>query len=277
MLSCGRFLLALDRPLVMGILNITPDSFSDANHLPTLGAICECAETMLKEGVDILDIGGESTRPNATPVSVEEELDRILPALEVLASYNVPLSLDTRKTEVMRQALASNHVDMINDIEALKDRGALELMASSQVAVCLMHMQGNPQIMQSAPAYTDVVTEIANYLQQRAEIAIQHGIATERIVIDPGFGFGKTYQHNVALFQQLDKLCRMPWPVLVGLSRKSMLGEITGRPVDQRDGATAASSLLAAQQGAAIIRVHNVAATKDALRVLAAYNNQTRE
>jgi dihydropteroate synthase len=274
---CGRFHLSLDRPLVMGILNITPDSFSDAGRLNTLGAICECAETMLRQGVDILDIGGESTRPNAATVSIGEELDRVLPALEVLASYDVPLSLDTRKTEVMRQALATHHVDMINDICALEDAGALEAVTHSQAAVCLMHMQGTPQTMQIAPTYRDVVTEVTDYLQHRCEIALQQGIAKERIVIDPGFGFGKNYQHNLALFQHLDQLCKLSWPVLVGMSRKSMLGEMTGHPIDQRDVATAASSLLAAQQGVSIIRVHNVAATKDALSVLAAYNNQRKE
>lgn len=271
MLTCGRFTLALERPLIMGILNITPDSFSDGGALYSLDAVRQRAEEMLENGADILDIGGESTRPNAAEVSVQEELDRVLPVLEMLTGYQVPLSLDTRKTAVMHEALKQGCVDMINDICALEDDGALAEVARTSSAVCLMHMQGTPQTMQTAPEYRDVVSEVAAYLHKRGEAAMQHGIDKSRIVIDPGFGFGKRYHHNLALLQHLDELCHLPWPVLVGLSRKGFLGEITGRPVEARDVATSATSLLAAQQGAAIIRVHNVGATKDALKVLAAY------
>ena len=267
MLTCGRFHLSLDCPLVMGILNITPDSFSDGGLLSTLGAVRQRVDAMLEEGVDILDVGGESTRPTAEFVSASEELDRVLPVLELLSTYNTPVSLDTRKAEVMREALSLGHVDMINDICALEDKDALNIVAGTQVAVCLMHMQGTPQTMQISPVYEDVVTDVADYLQKRCQTAMESGINKNRIVIDPGFGFGKNLAHNLALLQHIDRLCALPWPVLVGLSRKSMLGELTGRIPNQRDFATVASALIAAQKGASILRVHNVGAAKDMLKV----------
>lgn len=270
MLQCGRFHLSLDRPLIMGVLNVTPDSFSDGGLLTTLGAVRQHVETMLENGVDILDVGGESTRPNATPVSATEELDRILPILELLSTYNTPISLDTRRAEVMGEALSLGCVDMINDICALEDKDALEIVAKTKAAVCLMHMQGTPQTMQKQPRYENVVAEVADYLQRRGQIAMEHGIDKNRIVIDPGFGFGKDFSHNLSLLQHMDQLCALPWPVLVGLSRKFMLGELTGRIPDQRDFATVAIKLLAVQRGASILRVHNVGAVRDMLKVWAA-------
>lgn len=267
MLACGRFQLSLDRPLLMGILNITPDSFSDGGLLSTLGAVRERVDSMLEDGVDILDVGGESTRPNAASVSIAEELDRVLPILELLSTYNTPISLDTRKAEVMREALSMGHVDMINDICALEDKESLKIVAGTQVAVCLMHMQGTPQTMQISPAYEDVVTEVADYLQQRCQTVMASGIDKNRIVIDPGFGFGKNLTHNLALLKHIDRLCALSWPVLVGLSRKFMLGELTGRIPNQHDFATVASTLIAAQKGASILRVHNVGAARDMLKV----------
>lgn len=271
MLTCGRFILSVDRPLLMGILNITPDSFSDGGRLASLNAVKHRAELMLEEGVDILDIGGESTRPNATEISIDEELARVLPVLEVLAGYQIPLSLDTRKTLVMQAALQTGYVDMINDVCALEDKGALEAVAQSNAAVCLMHMQGKPQTMQNFPSYENVVTEVADYLQKRCQVALEYGIDKNRIVIDPGFGFGKNLSHNLDLLRHLDYFSRFSYPILAGLSRKSMLGEITERIPNQRDFATVAINLLAVQKGATILRVHNVGAAQDMLKVYRTY------
>lgn len=274
MLTCGRFFLPIDRPLLMGILNITPDSFSDGGSLASLDAVRHRAELMLEEGADILDIGGESTRPNAAEISIDEELARVLPVLEMLASYKIPLSLDTRKAVVMQVALQTGYVDMINDVCALEDRGALDAVAQSNAAICLMHMQGKPQTMQNFPNYEDVVTEVADYLQKRCQIALEYGIDKNRIVIDPGFGFGKNLSHNIDLLRHIDHFSRFSYPVLVGLSRKSMLGEITGRIANQRDFATVAINLLAVQKGASILRVHNVGAAQDMLKVYRTYTDQ---
>lgn len=266
---CGRFTLDLSRPLVMGILNVTPDSFSDGGRFDRLEAALAHAEQLLADGADILDIGGESTRPGAPFVSPEEELQRVLPVLQKLASLNVPLSLDTRRTSVMRAALAAGAVDLINDVSALEDEGALSLVAAANVGICLMHKQGNPDTMQHKPQYHDVVDEVGDYLARRVALCREHGVAAERLLADPGFGFGKTLEHNLALLRELSRLEAMAGvPLLVGMSRKSMLGNITGeQQPDQRLGASVAVALLAAQRGARIIRVHDVKATRQALQV----------
>jgi dihydropteroate synthase len=268
-LQCGRFVLSLDRPLVMGIVNVTPDSFSDGGRHDSTAAAVAHARRLVEEGADILDIGGESTRPGAAVVPVEEEIRRVLPVLRELQALNVPLSLDTCKPEVMRAALGAEVVDLVNDIAALEGEGALELLARSRAAVCLMHKQGVPQTMQLAPQYADVVAEVAAYLEARCAAALQAGVALSRILLDPGFGFGKGLEHNVTLFRALPRLhARLACPLLIGVSRKTMLGQITGRPVAERQAASVAAALLAAQAGAAVIRVHDVAATVDALKVL---------
>lgn len=267
--ACGRFSLSLERPLLMGILNVTPDSFSDGGSYNRLDAALAHAERLLADGADILDIGGESTRPGAPYVSLEEELQRVLPLLQRLAALQVPLSLDTRRTSVMRAALQAGAVDLINDVSALEDEGALALVAAANVGICLMHKQGNPDTMQQQPDYVDVVQEVGSYLARRIELCLAHGIARDRLLADPGFGFGKTLQHNLELLRALPQLEALAGaPLLVGMSRKSMLGAITGEPQpDQRLGASVAAALLAAQRGAKVIRVHDVKATHQALQV----------
>jgi dihydropteroate synthase len=267
--ACGRFSLSLERPLLMGILNVTPDSFSDGGSYNRLDAALAHAERLLADGADILDIGGESTRPGAPYVSPEEELQRVLPVLERLAALQVPLSLDTRRTSVMRAALQAGAVDLINDVSALEDDGALALVAAANVGICLMHKQGNPDTMQQQPDYADVVQEVGSYLARRIELCLAHGIARDRLLADPGFGFGKTLEHNLQLLRELPQLEVLAGvPLLVGMSRKSMLGAITGeQQPDQRLGASVAAALLAAQRGAKVIRVHDVKATHQALQV----------
>lgn len=267
--ACGRFSLSLERPLLMGILNVTPDSFSDGGSYNRLDAALAHAERLLADGADILDIGGESTRPGAPYVSPEEELQRVLPVLERLAALQVPLSLDTRRTSVMRAALQAGAVDLINDVSALEDDGALALVAAAKVGICLMHKQGNPDTMQQQPDYADVVQEVGGYLARRIELCLANGIARDRLLADPGFGFGKTLAHNLDLLRALPQLEALAGaPLLVGMSRKSMLGAITGEAQpDQRLGASVAAALLAAQRGAKIIRVHDVKATHQALQV----------
>ncbi|AAQ61458.1 dihydropteroate synthase [Chromobacterium violaceum] len=268
-LQCGRFALELSRPLVMGILNVTPDSFSDGGRFNRIDDALARAEAMLAEGADILDIGGESTRPGAPFVSAEEEMARVLPVLEKLRGIGVPLSLDTRRAEVMREALLLGAVDLINDVSALEDEGALPLVAASRAAVCLMHKQGNPDTMQDRPEYGDVVAEVADYLKRRVQLCLDAGIVRERLLVDPGFGFGKTLEHNLALLKRLDEIERIAGaPQLVGLSRKSMLGAITGeREPSLRLGASVAAALESARRGAAVIRVHDVQATRQALQL----------
>jgi dihydropteroate synthase len=266
MLNCGKFKLDLTRPLVMGIVNVTPDSFSDGGrHLHRDSALAH-AHRLIEEGADILDIGGESTRPGAEPVDVQQELDRVLPVLEGLRDVPLPLSVDTRKPEVMRAALAAG-ADMINDINALQEPDALAAVAASDAAVCLMHMQGNPENMQFEPHYRDVMSEVMTFLRTRTAMAQAAGIARERIVVDPGFGFGKTLEHNIVLLRRLDAFAALGFPVMAGLSRKSMLGAITGQPVEQRLAASVTAALLAVQHGASVLRVHDVRATVDALKV----------
>jgi dihydropteroate synthase len=268
-LHCGRFDLPLERALVMGVVNVTPDSFYDGGrHVDPQAAIGH-ARRLAEEGADLLDVGGESTRPGSAPVSAEEELARILPVLEGIAGLGVPVSVDTTKPEVMRVALARGAA-MINDVTALAAPGALELVAASNAAVCLMHMQGRPRTMQAEPTYADVVGEVRDFLAARAAACVAAGIARDRIVVDPGFGFGKTVEHNLALLAQLGEIAALGYPVLAGWSRKSSLGRITGRPAEERLAGSVAAALIAVQRGAKIVRVHDVAATRDALAVLAA-------
>lgn len=266
---CSRFELDLSRPLVMGVVNITPDSFSDGGRFLDPGQAIAHAHRLIEEGADILDLGGESTRPGAQPVSVDEELGRVLPVIRALRDASVPIAVDTLKPEVMRAAIAEGAA-IVNDINALRSAGALEAVAASEAGVCLMHMKGEPRTMQAAPHYDDVVGEVQAFLRDRMQAAMAAGIERVRIVIDPGFGFGKTVEHNLELLRRLSELAELGAPVLVGLSRKSTLGAITGRPAVDRLAASLAAALLAVQRGARIVRVHDVAATHDALAVLAA-------
>lgn len=271
LLHCGSFRLDLSRPLVMGIVNVTPDSFSDGGrHLLRDAAIAH-AQQLIAEGADILDIGGESTRPGAQKISVHEELDRVLPVIEGLRGVAVPLSIDTCKPEVMRSALAAG-ASMVNDINALQQAEALAAVAASDAAVCLMHKQGQPQTMQLEPHYQDVLHEVMDFLRTRVAAAEAAGIAVDRILADPGFGFGKNLAHNLTLLRNLDKFSELGVPLLVGLSRKSMLGKITGQEVDNRLSASLAAALVAVQRGARIVRVHDVRATCDALKIWNAVN-----
>jgi len=273
-LHCGAYRLPLEkRPLVMGIVNVTPDSFSDGGRFFDAALAIAHARRLVEEGADILDIGGESSRPGAQPVSVDEELRRVLPVIGALAGLGVPLSIDTVKPEVMRRAIAAG-ASIINDIAALRAPGALDAAAGSQAAVCLMHMQGAPGTMQTDPRYGDVVAEVHGFLAERVAAARAVGIAAERIVVDPGFGFGKRVEHNLALLRHLERFKDLGACVLAGLSRKSMLGEISGKEVSLRDTASVAAALLAAQNGAKILRVHDVAATRDALAVWQAVAQQ---
>lgn len=276
LLHCGKFRLDLSRPLVMGIVNVTPDSFSDGGRHLRLDAALAHAQQLLAEGADMLDIGGESTRPGAVPVGAQEELDRVIPVLEALRGASVPLSIDTRKPEVMRAALKAGAA-LVNDIGALQEAGALESVSASDAAVCLMHKQGDPQTMQVQPQYADVVGEVKAFLQARTAAAVAAGIARERIIIDPGFGFGKALGHNLALLRELESFKGLGAPILAGLSRKSMLGAITGQDVGHRLPASVAAALIAVQRGAAIVRVHDVRATVDALKVWHAVNGETEQ
>jgi len=267
-LRCGRFVFTLARPLIMGVVNVTPDSFSDGGRFLDPAAAIAHARRLIDEGADLIDLGAESSRPGAeSVVSADEELRRLRPVLQGLR--DLPLSVDTVKPEVMRVALAEGAA-MINDINALRAPGALAAVAAGDAAVCLMHMQGSPGTMQRQPAYGDVVAEVKAFLRQRIDDACAAGIALERVVIDPGFGFGKTLEHNLELLRHLRQFAVFGVPVLAGWSRKSSLGQITGKPAGERLAASVAAALIAAQNGAAILRVHDVAATRDALSVLAA-------
>lgn len=265
-LACGRFSLPLGRPLVMGVVNVTPDSFSDAGRHGTVDAAIAHAHRLIAEGADLIDIGGESTRPGAVAVTPEEEIARIVPVLDALRDSGVPLSVDTRHPETMRAALGHG-ADMINDVAALRAPGAIDAVRESHCAVCLMHMQGEPATMQQAPAYGDVVSEVGRFLDERVAALQAAGVARERIVVDPGIGFGKTLRHNLLLLAALDGLVAAGQPVLVGVSRKSMIGALTGQPAQQRLAGSLAAMLAAVARGAAIVRVHDVAESRDALRV----------
>ncbi|MBI5936339.1 MAG: dihydropteroate synthase [Betaproteobacteria bacterium] len=268
MFLCGRFQFDLARPLVMGVLNVTPDSFSDGGRYLAAEQAIAHGLRLCEAGAGILDIGGESTRPGAAAVPLQQELDRVLPVIEGLRNAGVALSVDTSKPEVMRAAIAAG-VDLVNDVCALAEPGALAAVADSRVGLCLMHMQGQPRTMQANPQYDDVVAEVAAYLGQRVAEARAAGIARERILIDPGFGFGKGLGHNLVLLRALPQLAAIA-PVLAGLSRKSMLGLITGRPVEERLAASLSAALAAVARGAAVLRVHDVKETVDALKVWAA-------
>jgi len=264
-LKPGHHEIDLATPCVMGILNVTPDSFYDGGRVDRDAALAH-ARQMIADGARIIDVGGESTRPGAEAVDEQEELCRVAPIIEVLAREGACVSVDTMKPAVMRAALDAGAA-MVNDVRALQAPGAIEVAAASDAAVCLMHMQGEPATMQRAPAYADVVAEVRGFLARRAQACLDAGIAADRIVIDPGFGFGKTVAHNLALLRGLGKIAGLRYPVLVGVSRKGMLGAITGRDVGDRLAGSVAAALAAAVRGARILRVHDVAATVDALAV----------
>lgn len=267
---CGRFEWSWDAPKVMGIVNVTPDSFSDGGRYDSVSAALAYAEALIGDGADILDIGGESTRPNAPFVSEEEEWARVESVLLAVHKLNVPISLDTRRSYVMQRALDTGLVDLINDVSALEDDGALEIAASSnRVGVCLMHKQGDPHNMQHNPHYENVVEDVVDYLKQRVLACEEVGIARNRLMIDPGFGFGKTLAHNVELLNELANwLPTLNLPVLIGLSRKKMLGEITGEAIPSlRRGASVAAALACVARGANVVRVHDVKDTVQAIKV----------
>jgi dihydropteroate synthase len=266
-LRCGKFSLDLSRPLVMGVVNVTPDSFSDGGLYASAEQAVAHARRLIGEGADILDIGGESTRPGAAPVALDEERRRVVPVLQALAGCGVPLSVDTRKPELMAEAVAAGASSMVNDVTALQAPAALAAVAKSSVAVCLMHMKGEPGTMQENPVYRDVVQEVRDFLRARVAAAEQAGIARDRIVVDPGFGFGKTLEHNLALLRALGEFRSLGVALMAGLSRKAMLGRLTGREPRDRVHGSVAAALLAVQNGAQIVRVHDVAATRDALAV----------
>lgn len=259
----------------MGIVNVTPDSFSDGGHHASTQAAIDHALRLIEEGADLLDIGGESTRPGAAMVGEQEELDRVLPVIAGLHGIATPISIDTYKPSVMRAALSAG-ASMVNDVNALQTEGALDVIAMSDAAVCLMHKQGAPATMQQRPVYQNVLEEVSEFLRGRIAVLEAAGIAKQRIVIDPGFGFGKTLAHNLELLKQLDSLNKLGVPILVGLSRKSMLGAITGRDVDDRIVASVTAAMLAVQRGASIVRVHDVRETVDALKILNAVNKEVR-
>jgi dihydropteroate synthase len=276
-LQCGAKRLDLSHAVVMGVLNVTPDSFSDGGRYLNADAACEHARRMISAGAAIIDVGGESTRPGAAPVALEEELARVIPVIERLAGSAAVISIDTGKPEVMRAAAAAG-AGLINDVRALRAPGALQALLESDCAVCLMHMQGEPATMQQAPRYLDVVNEIKAFLFERAQGCLAAGIARQRIVIDPGFGFGKTPAHNLELLRRLEEFTQGDWPVLVGLSRKSTLASIVGRGQEaDRLPASIACAVVAVFKGARIIRAHDVAATVDALKVVAALEAERAE
>lgn len=267
-LQCGRFDFKLDkRPLVMGILNVTPDSFSDGGKFQSLEFAVERAEQMAAAGADMIDIGGESTRPGSPSVPVADELARVLPAVYALAGMEKPLSVDTCKPEVMREAIIAG-ADMINDINGFRAPGAIEAVANSDCGICVMHMQGTVQHMQDQPVYTDVVGEVIAFLRERVDALVAGGVDRERICVDPGFGFGKTVEHNYQLLRHLGRIRdEVGLPVLAGMSRKSMIGAVTGRGVEQRLAGSLSAALAAVAHGARIVRVHDVEDTVDALKV----------
>lgn len=276
-LEFGARTLDLSQPRVMGILNVTPDSFSDGGEFIQLATALEHGRRMVEDGADLIDIGGESTRPGAASVTIEDELRRVIPVIEVLAAeLPIPVSVDTSKPEVMRAAVRAG-ASMINDVRALAAPGALEAACDLGVPVCLMHMRGEPRTMQDAPHYGDVVGEVRDFLASRVATCIAAGIPRRRLIIDPGFGFGKGLDHNLTLLARLEALGGLGLPVLVGLSRKSMLGALTGRGPGGRVAGSLAAAVIAAQRGASILRVHEVSSTLDALKVLRAVRRVTQE
>ena len=266
MLRCGKFELSLDHPLLMGIVNLTPDSFSgDGLATDSVRAVAH-AWHQIEAGADLIDLGAESSRPGAIPSSLDDELSRLLPVLNALADCGIPISVDTYKPELIRVALAHG-ASMINDIYALRMPGALEAVIASNCGVCLMHMQGEPLTMQQNPCYGDAVGEVRGFLAERVRIASSAGISTDRLVLDPGFGFGKTLEHNLDLLRRIEEVSSDGLPLLAGISRKSMLGTITGRCVEQRLSSSITAALIAVQRGVRILRVHDVAETRDALAI----------
>lgn len=276
-LDCGGRALDLSHTAIMGILNVTPDSFSDGGIFLTRDAAVTHALAMVEEGADLIDVGGESTRPGALAVSVQEELDRVIPVIEAIVhAVPLPVSIDTSKPEVMRAAVAAG-AGLINDVRALRATDALQTAAALEVPVCLMHMQGEPRSMQHNPVYVDVAGEVRDFLQERIDACIAAGIPRQRIVIDPGFGFGKTVEHNLELLRRLGELRALGAPILAGLSRKSMIGALCGLPVEQRLHASVALALIAVQNGATMLRVHDVRATREAVRMFEAVYPRTGE
>jgi dihydropteroate synthase len=263
---CGRFEFTFERPLVMGIVNITPDSFSDGGQHGSTDAAVSHAHRLIREGVDILDLGAESTRPGAVSVSINDELSRLLPVIEALRDCGVPLSVDTFKPEVMQAVLAAG-VDMINDIYGFRRPGAIEAVAQSDCGLCLMHMKGEPSTMQEAPNYDDLLSEVEDFLRVETQKLLDAGINPRRITLDPGFGFGKTADHNYLLLNRLSRLRELHYPLLTGLSRKRMIGDATGKPVTDRVAGSVAGALACVARGAFIVRVHDVSETVDALKV----------
>ncbi|MBU3578018.1 dihydropteroate synthase [Polynucleobacter sp. UK-Kesae-W10] len=274
---CGRFLFDLakrKRPIVMGILNATPDSFSDGGKYKTVKDALAQAEQMISHGVDLIDIGGESTRPGAEPVTLQEELDRVLPVIEGLKDCGVPLSIDTYKAETMRYALNAG-VDCVNDIWALRQEGAINaVLENANCGIVLMHMQRDPVTMQFNPEYRDVMAEVKQFLKERADLLIAQGVAYERIAIDPGFGFGKSLEHNLNMLTNFHSFGELGYPVLAGISRKSMIGKITGKDTNERVAPSVAAAIMAADRGAKIVRVHDVPETVDALKLWEAVNTE---
>ena len=276
LLSCGHHTLDLSRPVVMGVLNVTPDSFSDGGRFLDTGEAVRQARRMAAEGAALLDVGGESTRPGADPVETADEIDRVIPVIEaIVAELDVPVSVDTSKPEVMEAALEAGAC-MVNDVLALRAPGALEVVAASGAAVCLMHMQGSPRSMQADPRYGDVVRDVHHFLSERVAACEAAGMDRSRLVIDPGFGFGKTLAHNLALLDGLEDFMHDGLPLLVGLSRKSLIGQLTGRPVADRLAGSIALAALAVERGASIVRAHDVAATLDAVKIAAAVRRRQR-
>ncbi|MEY6433364.1 dihydropteroate synthase [Thioalkalicoccus limnaeus] len=269
-LQCGDRWLDLSSPVVMGILNVTPDSFSDGGAFLSLDAARRQASRMLDEGAGVIDVGGESTRPGAAPVPADEELRRVIPVVEALAKdLPIPISIDTSRPETMRAAAAAG-AGLINDVRALRRPGALAAAVQTGLPVCLMHMQGEPGSMQQAPEYRDVVVEVTGFLADRIARCEAAGLPRQRLLVDPGFGFGKTLNHNLALLANLHRIAALGPPLLVGLSRKSMIGLVTGRGVGERLHGSLAAAVLALMGGARILRVHDVGPTRDALKVVAA-------
>jgi len=275
-LNCNGRMLSLDSPVVMGILNVTPDSFSDGGRFLHRDAAVSRAIAMQQAGAAIIDIGGESTRPGAQPVSVDEEIERVVPVIEALhGELDIPLSVDTSKPEVMVEAVKAG-AGMINDVNALRAQGAVQVAAELGVPLCLMHMQGEPRTMQQAPAYADVVAEVRAFLLQRLACCREAGIAEDTVLVDPGFGFGKTLEHNLALLRNLHQFADVGAGVLAGISRKSMLGALTGREAHDRLAASITAAALAVERGAVMVRVHDVAETVDALSIVNAITGSDR-